>query len=119
MTFRPDPDLIEQIGQIAAQIGQLVLDPRRNDRKNLAPHQPVTLQNTKRLRQHLGRDAFDLALQLAITPPARLQSADDQIHPLARQHLEHGVRHAFAPEGVIAERRVGSAFTIHGVPIYH
>src|SRR5262249_20616839 len=96
---------------------QLVLDARRDHREHLAPDQAVALQPTQRLRQHLGGDAFDLPLQLAVAAAPCPQRTHHQIDPLARQHLQNGVRHALSLEGIVAERFV-TILAIHEVRTY-
>lgn len=81
-------------------------------------HQTIALQHTQRLRQHLGGDALQFSRQFAMTKTPGIQRADNQIDPFAGQHLQHGMRHAFAPEHIIGDRERVFAFFIHGVPIY-
>src|SRR5438128_8138193 len=115
MFLRPGADLAEQPRQILAELRQLILNPWRNDRIDLAPDKTVALQYAQRLGQHFRRDPFQLARQLAIAQPAAPQRANRQIDPFAGQHLEHGMRRAGAPERVVTK---GSIFTIHEVTIY-
>lgn len=111
MLFRPGPDLAEQSRKVLAELRQFILDPRRYDRIDLAPDEPVALQHAQRLRQHFRRDAFQLAGELAIAQAAAPQRANRQIDPFAGQHFEHRMRRACAPECIVAK---GTAvFTIH------
>jgi hypothetical protein len=76
----------------APEIGQLVIDPRRDGRKHRARHQAVALQPAQGQRQHPLRDAVDHALQLIEAARSVAQQHDDQHAPFVadpRQHRGH------------------------------
>ena len=58
---RPFAERIDRHQQLAAEVGQLVVDARRDRRKDGARDEAVALQVAQRRRQHLLRDAADHA----------------------------------------------------------
>src|SRR6202163_2688026 len=64
MFVRPFAQRFDRLPQPAAEIGQLIIDPRRNGREYGAGDQAVALQAAQRQGQHPLRDAADHALDL-------------------------------------------------------
>src|SRR5471030_256606 len=78
------------VGQTAAERGQRVVHARRH-LFVVGPRQHVIgLQFLQSLDQHLGADAVDVALELAVALRAVEQEVQDQRLPLARDDAERG-----------------------------
>lgn len=87
--FGPFADRAQRLGEGVAKGGERVLDPRRHFGKDSPLHEPVSLQLTQGVGQHLLRDAADIATQLAKPAGAAGQCIDDNRRPLVRDERKH------------------------------
>src|SRR5690606_20888915 len=90
--LRPGPDAAERLAQAVAEIGELVLDSRRDDRMDGALHEPVAFHLAQRLRQHLLADPRDLAANLGEAQLAMIgEDLENQHRPLVGDLSDHVV----------------------------
>src|SRR6185437_13689471 len=78
--------------QRAPEIGQLIIDARRNRRIDGPRHQPIAFETTQSERQHALRYAADRTPELVETHWPILQQADHVDSPFiadARQQVGH------------------------------
>ena len=59
------------VDEVHAQLRQFVLDPRRDNRKDLAPHKAIAFEDAQRPPRHFRGDAFELARQFTVAHPTR------------------------------------------------
>src|SRR6267378_3682669 len=78
----PFAQRFHRLPQPASEIGQFVVDPRRNGREYGAGDQTVALQSAQRQGQHPLRDAADHALDLVEAPRDTSEHHDDEHAPL-------------------------------------
>ena len=89
MFFRPFTKRMQRLDQRSAKARQGVFHLWRNHRMNGALHQSVALQTAQGLRQHLLRDAADLALQRGVTHGAASEDLNDERRPFVRNAVEN------------------------------
>ena len=89
-------DVHDQAGQRAAQRCEAVFDARRHFREVVAMHDAVTLEFAQRLREHLGGDTLQAALERVRAQRAGAQRTQDQHRPLAADQRQDVLRGAVA-----------------------
>ena len=82
MSARPQTERLHGLPQGAAELGQLVIDPRRSGGEDSPRHQAVALQPTQREREHPLRNTADHALDLIKMLRAIAEQDDDEHGPL-------------------------------------
>jgi len=108
MPERPCAERPDRLSQRTAERGELVIDARRDRRRDGARHEPVALEAAQREREHALRDAADRALDLTEATRTVGELHDEQHAPLiahAREDRPDGTavgRHLLRPGGSLA-----------------
>ena len=94
MLFRPAAEHVQRIDQRPPEAREGVLDFRRHDGMNFTQHQAVALETAQRLREHLLRNATDLALQRGVALRPVCQDLNDERSPFIRDPIKDDARRA-------------------------
>ena len=92
-----------RLPQPASEIGQFIIDPRRNRREHGSRHQAVAFKSAQRQRQHPLRDAADHALDLVEAPRAVAEQHDDEHAPFVADPRQY----RRDPPAIAVEMRLG------------
>ena len=103
MIVRPLAQRFHRLPQPTSEIGQFVIDPRRNGREHGARDQAVALKSAQRQGQHPLRDAADHALDLVEAPRAVAEQHDDEHAPFVADPRQY----RRDPAAIAVEVRLG------------
>jgi hypothetical protein len=88
MGLRPLSERSDRLGEAAAEFRQLVVDPGWDRGVDGTGDEPVGLETTQRLGQHLPRNSLDAAAQIRVPHGALKERVHDQDGPLAGDVVE-------------------------------